>query len=119
MLGLSRTAVSGGALLERLDEAVVETSDDELTHDTSELCYHRMIACGAALLQRGRWHLPMANQVVRHTWMVRRIAAEKALPFEPLVPNDETIDAMRAARRGELVTAGKPGDLLASLNKDC
>ena len=51
--------------------------------------------------------------------MVRRIAAEKALPFEPLVPNAETIDAMRAARRGELVTAGKPGDLLASLNSDC
>lgn len=51
--------------------------------------------------------------------MVRRIAAEKALPFEPLVPNAETIDAMRAARRGDLVTAGKPEDLLASLNADC
>jgi DNA-damage-inducible protein J len=51
--------------------------------------------------------------------MVRRIVAEKALPFEPLVPNAETIDAMKAARRGELVTAGKPGDLLASLNTDC
>ena len=51
--------------------------------------------------------------------MVRRIAAEKALPFEPLVPNAETIEAMKAARRGELVTAGKPSDLLASLNEDC
>jgi DNA-damage-inducible protein J len=51
--------------------------------------------------------------------MVRRIAAEKALPFEPLVPNAETIDAMKSARRGELITAGKPGDLLASLNADC
>ena len=51
--------------------------------------------------------------------MVRRIAVEKALPFEPLVPNAETIDAMRAARRGDLVTAGKPGDLLASVNADC
>ena len=51
--------------------------------------------------------------------MVRRIAAEKALPFEPLVPNAETMAAMRAARRGELITAGKPGDLLASLNADC
>jgi DNA-damage-inducible protein J len=47
-----------------------------------------------------------------------RIAAEKALPFEPLVPNEETIAAMRAARRGELVTAGKPKDLLSKLNAD-
>jgi DNA-damage-inducible protein J len=51
--------------------------------------------------------------------MVRRIAVEKALTFEPLVPNAKTIDAMKAARRGELVTAGKPSDLFASLNEDC
>jgi DNA-damage-inducible protein J len=51
--------------------------------------------------------------------LVKRIAAEKALPFEPLVPNAETIEAMKAARRGELVTAGKPDSLLASLNADC
>jgi DNA-damage-inducible protein J len=51
--------------------------------------------------------------------MVRRIAVGKALPFEPLVPNAKTIDAMKAARRGELVTAGKPSDLLASLDADC
>ena len=50
--------------------------------------------------------------------LVKRIAAEKALPFEPLVPNAKTIGAMKAARRGELVTAGKPGSLLASLNAD-
>ena len=48
-----------------------------------------------------------------------RIAREKALPFEPLVPNEETIEAMRAARRGELVTVGSPKDLLADLNADC
>ncbi len=48
--------------------------------------------------------------------LLRRVAAEKALPFEPLVPNAETIEAMRAARRGELVTVGKPANLLASLN---
>ena len=48
-----------------------------------------------------------------------RIAAEKALPFEPLVPNAETIAAMKAARRGELVTVGSPDDLIASLNEDC
>ena len=51
--------------------------------------------------------------------MMVRIAKDKALPFEPLVPNEETIAAMRAARRGELVTAGKPDNLLASLNADC
>jgi hypothetical protein len=44
---------------------------------------------------------------------------EKALPFEPLVPNEETIEAMKAARRGELTTAGPPGKLLPSLNADC
>ncbi len=32
-----------------------------------------------------------------------RVAAEKALPFEPLIPNEETIQAIKAARRGELV----------------
>jgi DNA-damage-inducible protein J len=47
-----------------------------------------------------------------------RIAKEKALPFEPLVPNEETIEAMKAARRGELVTAGSLDKLLARLNED-
>jgi DNA-damage-inducible protein J len=51
--------------------------------------------------------------------LLRKVAAEKSLPFEPLVPNAETVEAMRAARRGEVVTAGKPSDLLASLNADC
>jgi DNA-damage-inducible protein J len=50
--------------------------------------------------------------------LVKRIAKEKALPFEPLVPNEETIAAMKAARRGELTTAGPPGKLLTSLNAD-
>lgn len=45
-----------------------------------------------------------------------RIATEKALPFDPLIPNEETIEAMKAARRGELTTVGKPENLLASLN---
>jgi DNA-damage-inducible protein J len=47
-----------------------------------------------------------------------RIAREKALPFEPLVPSDETIEAMKAARRGELTTAGPPDKLVTSLNED-
>jgi DNA-damage-inducible protein J len=45
-----------------------------------------------------------------------RVAAEKALPFEPLNPNAETVAAMKAARRGELVKVGKPDKLLHSLN---
>jgi DNA-damage-inducible protein J len=48
--------------------------------------------------------------------MMVRIAAEKALPFEPLTPNAETIAAMKAARRGQLVTVGPTGSLIASLN---
>jgi DNA-damage-inducible protein J len=50
--------------------------------------------------------------------LLRRVAAERALPFEPLVPNAETVEAMRAARRGELTTVGKPDALLASLHAD-
>jgi DNA-damage-inducible protein J len=50
--------------------------------------------------------------------MMMRIAKEKALPFEPLVPNAETIEAMKAARRGELDTVGSIDALFASLNAD-
>ena len=50
--------------------------------------------------------------------MILRIAAEKRLPFEPLVPNEETGEAMEAARRGELVTVGGLRDLVADLNTD-
>jgi DNA-damage-inducible protein J len=34
--------------------------------------------------------------------MLTKVAREKALPFDPLVPNETTIAAMRAARAGEL-----------------
>lgn len=34
--------------------------------------------------------------------MLTRVAREKALPFEPLVPNATTIKAMKQARRGKL-----------------
>lgn len=50
--------------------------------------------------------------------MMVRIAREKALPFEPLAPNDETIEAIKAARRGELTTSNSPEELLAKLNED-
>jgi DNA-damage-inducible protein J len=48
--------------------------------------------------------------------LLLRVAAEKALPFEPLKPNAETVAAMKAARRGELVKVGEPDKLLRSLN---
>jgi DNA-damage-inducible protein J len=50
--------------------------------------------------------------------MMMRIANDKALPFEPLVPNADTVEAMKAARRGELVTVGPVDALLTSLNAD-
>ncbi len=46
-----------------------------------------------------------------------RVATEKALPFEPLVPNAKTIEAIKSARRGKLVTAGSPKNLLKKLNE--
>lgn len=48
--------------------------------------------------------------------LMMRIAKEKVLPFEPLVPNNETIEAMKAARRGELVTVDSADNLLGKLN---
>lgn len=36
--------------------------------------------------------------------MLTRVAREKALPFEPLIPNAETIAAMKETRRGNLET---------------
>ncbi len=50
--------------------------------------------------------------------MMMRIATERRLPFEPLVPNEETIEAMKAARRGDVVTIGSIDDLRTDLNAD-
>lgn len=49
--------------------------------------------------------------------LLTRVAKEKALPFEPLVPNKTTIAAMKAARTGKLKTV-KIDRLLDSLNED-
>ncbi len=48
--------------------------------------------------------------------MMTRIAAEKALPFAPWVPNAETIAAMEEARRGGLPRVSTVEELLAELN---
>ena len=50
--------------------------------------------------------------------MLTRIAHEKALPFEPLVPNAVTIEAMTEARRGGLKSFATVQDLMADLNAD-
>ena len=48
--------------------------------------------------------------------MLTRIAREKALPFEPLVPNAATIAAMKEARRGAVTTFDSVDALMAELN---
>ena len=50
--------------------------------------------------------------------LLMRTVAERALPFDPLTPNAETVEAMKAARRGELVKVGRVKDLLADLHAD-
>ena len=50
--------------------------------------------------------------------MLKRTVAERALPFDPMTPNEETVEAMMAARRGELVEVGSVEDLLADLHAE-
>jgi DNA-damage-inducible protein J len=47
--------------------------------------------------------------------MLTRVAREKALPFEPLVPNETTVAAMREARAGGLKSFGSVDDLMADI----
>ncbi|MDE2653525.1 MAG: type II toxin-antitoxin system RelB/DinJ family antitoxin [Gemmatimonadetes bacterium] len=50
--------------------------------------------------------------------LLTKVAHEKTLPFAPLVPNDETIEAMREARRGNLPQFSSVEDLLDDLHAD-
>ena len=50
--------------------------------------------------------------------MMMKIATEKALPFDPVVPNKKTIDALRAAQRGDLIPIASPADLFSDLDDD-
>ncbi|MDR0770082.1 MAG: type II toxin-antitoxin system RelB/DinJ family antitoxin [Burkholderiales bacterium] len=50
--------------------------------------------------------------------MLTRVAHEKALPFEPLIPNETTIAAMREAREGKGEKFATIDDLMADLNAD-
>jgi DNA-damage-inducible protein J len=50
--------------------------------------------------------------------MLTRVAQDKALPFEPLIPNEETIAAMREARAGGLRKYSSVDALITDLNAD-
>ena len=48
--------------------------------------------------------------------MMVRIAKDKALPFEPLVPNAVTVEALEAGLRGEVTTVANVEELFKALN---
>ena len=50
--------------------------------------------------------------------LLTRVAHEKALPFEPLIPNETTIAAMREARSGHLKGFDAIDDLMADLHSE-
>jgi len=50
--------------------------------------------------------------------MLTRVAREKALPFEPMIPNAKTIAAMKEARKGGPPSFKNVDSLLADLNAD-
>ena len=50
--------------------------------------------------------------------MMTRIAHEKALPFDPWVPNETTIAAMREARAGKLKRFESAEELMADLHAE-
>lgn len=50
--------------------------------------------------------------------MLTRVAREHALPFDPLIPNPKTVQAMKEARRGQLQSFDSVDDLMADLNAE-
>lgn len=50
--------------------------------------------------------------------MLTRVAREKALPFEPLRPNETTIAAMKEARVSKGKRFATVADLMGDLNAD-
>lgn len=48
--------------------------------------------------------------------LLTKVAREHALPFDPLIPNAETIAAMKEARRGNLPSFATVETLMADLN---
>ena len=50
--------------------------------------------------------------------LLTRVAKEYALPFDPLIPNAQTVEAMKEARRGKLTSFESVEELMADLNAD-
>jgi DNA-damage-inducible protein J len=50
--------------------------------------------------------------------MLTRVAHEKALPFEPMIPNAVTVQAMKEARGRRLTSFPTVDALMADLNAD-
>lgn len=50
--------------------------------------------------------------------LLTRIAQEHALPFDPLTPNQKTINAMKEARRGQLKSFKTVQSLMDDLNNE-
>ena len=71
------------------------------------------------VMHRGpRRHFAFGYDIGLNSAVAHRIANDKALPFEPLIPNADTIEAMKAVRRGDVVDAGSVDALFASLNAE-
>ncbi len=50
--------------------------------------------------------------------LLTRVARERALPFDPLIPNAETIQAMKDARAGKVQAFDSVDALMADLNAE-
>ena len=50
--------------------------------------------------------------------LLTKVAHDKVLPFEPLMPNAKTIAAMKEARQGKLAAFKSVDSLMADLNAD-
>ena len=50
--------------------------------------------------------------------LLTKVAHDHVLPFDPLIPNDTTIAAMKEARAGNLPSANSIADLKAALDAD-
>ena len=59
------------------------------------------------------WGLTVSDAV---RLLLTKVAHEKALPFELLTPNEETIAAMKEARRGGLASSDSVDALMNDLN---
>lgn len=50
--------------------------------------------------------------------LLKKVAEEKKLPFNPLIPNTETFNAIKAARRGDVKGVSSVDELFKDLNAD-